>query len=102
MKRQKKYTTREQIIKDIDASIRKRDKLMSKAQAADEAAEFFRVSENDSEYRKFKEESDSMLAKAGRITNTRLKRLGRTLAMFDTEPLSACGLDDKQVTLQSS
>ena len=102
MKRQKKYTTRDQIIKDIDMASAKMRGIRIKAAAFDEASELFRVSENEVEFKRNKEESERLFAKAHRIENTRLRRLIKTLAMFDTAPLGVEGLSDQQVTLQNA
>jgi len=47
------------------------------------------------------DESARLWRKASRIENTRLKRLGATLAMFDTVPLGGDGLDKREVVLQN-
>ena len=102
MKRQKKYTSRDQIISDIDKSTVKMNKLIQQAIAFDEAAELFRVSENEVEFKRNSECADKLFAKAKRIENTRLKRLGKALAMFDTAPFPVSGPDSQQVTLQNA
>ena len=102
MKRQKKYLTRDQIISDIDKSSAKMNRLIKMASAHDDAAELFKVSENEVEYKRNADLADKLFAKAKRIENTRLKRLGKTLAMFDAAPFPVSGLDSQQVTLQNA
>lgn len=100
MKRQRKYTSREMIVRDIDAAHRKMKRLRAAAQDAAETAELAATMGNDVQCRNSRDESDRLWLKSNRIENTRLRKLGATLAMWDTAPLGVEGLSAEQVTLQ--
>jgi len=95
-KRQKKYVTRESILKDIDAAHRKIKKLTSEAADLDLIAEMAKVCGNQAAYEVNAEEAERLWKRAERMENTRLKKLGATLAAFDSVPM----FGDSQVVLQ--
>lgn len=103
MPRQKKYTDRSAIVRDIDAAVRKRNRLRQQSEEHDQSAEFYRQNDNELDFKKEKALADSLLKKAGRLDNTRLKKLSHMLAEFDTIPLgektSTEGLNQQQVVL---
>lgn len=98
-KRQKKYRQRTEILKDIAAAERKHARLLSKAQAALDAEEFYKMTDNTVERTKHREEADKLLGKAKRLHETRMRKLGATLAAFDTKPLQVDGLNVEQAVL---
>jgi len=75
----RRYTDRNQIIKDIDSTHRKIARLTAIV-----------AKQGD------KDEEEMAIAKIKRLRETRLVRLGKTLAMFDTMPL----IGDNEVILQ--
>lgn len=95
---QKIYRTRESIVKDIDAEIRRMKRLREKALDCDEAAGVLLTLVNSVQYNKEKDAADKLWAQAGRIETTRLKKLGATLAMWDTMPFAET--PEEQVVLQ--
>lgn len=99
-KRKKRYTSREMILKDIEAARRKRNRLITKSDYHTSLAELasgVHKTEHESE-------RDRLNKMIDRLDKTRLPRLGKTLAMFDTVPLGASakveGLDQEGVVLQ--
>jgi hypothetical protein len=95
----KKYLTEESILKDIDLAHRKIQKLEKFAQTNLDLEELLRGS-NVSDARKHQEEADGLLGRIKRLRETRLVRLGKTLAMFRTKPLVAmsrwcCSTNDR-------
>jgi hypothetical protein len=86
MKRQKKWKSREEIEKAIDAAYRKIARFKKVAQTAIDAEELFRGCDLVSE-RKAKEEADKYLGKISRLERTRLPKLQRLLSDFLTIPL---------------
>jgi hypothetical protein len=100
-KRQKKYLSREMIIKDIDAAIRRRDRLNRQAECDDAEANLLALAEeaeNVEEIRKLREGAEEKRGKAVRINETRLQKLKQTLSAFQSEPLPGF---DHQVVLQA-
>lgn len=98
-KRQKIYRSREQILKDIDAAHRKIKRLEIRAQTEINAEKECLRQENN-QYVGHRHEADRLLGKISRLRNTRLKKLGATLAEFDTTPLQVEGLNVEQSVLQ--
>lgn len=96
MKNQKKYLTRDQILKDIAKAHKKIVKLKAEAAQLDAAAEFQKLAGNQGAYEAAANDAESLWKKAERCENTRLKKLGATLAAFDTKPM----FGDEQVVLQ--
>ena len=92
----KKYLTEASIIKDIDKAHAKIKKLSMQAQTALDTEELLRGG-NVSACRKAQEQADLLLGKIKRLKETRLVRLGKTLAMFKTKPL----VGDDTVVLQT-
>lgn len=99
MPKPKRYTSREMVLKDIDKAHRKIKRLKAQTQTILDAVEFLNV-EDAVERKNLNESADELLAKISRIENTRLVKLGKTLAMFDTIPLGAEGLNQQDVCLQ--
>lgn len=102
MKRQKKYTSEKMVLKDIDASIRKRNRLLKQAEEIDAYVELIAMvdnPENVQEIREKKEEAKEKRAKATRINETRLQKLKQTLSAFKSEQLPGM-FPDNQVVLQ--
>lgn len=98
-KRQKKYTSREQVIKDIDKALRKFDRLLSRARAQEELMWLLKDAANV-EYKKHADTLEALLEKAERLKKTRLEKLKRVLAAIDTAPLGIAGAEARQVTLE--
>jgi hypothetical protein len=107
MKRQKKYTSEEMILKDIDRAKKKQLALRIKSDALDSAAEFYRTLDTDEsrvDYKKNRNEAIFLFNKAARL-ETRLIKLGRVLSEFRTIPLgerlNVAGLTDNRAVLQN-
>lgn len=100
MKRQKKYTSREMVIKDIDAAHRKIKRLRKQADERLAESDLFEVIGNQIAAKAAREESDKLWEQSNRVENKRLKKLGATLAAFDTAPLGIEGLNQEQVVLE--
>lgn len=100
-KRKKIYATREAILKDIDAARRKMKRLRKQSLEHDGESKIWFSMGNEVNANNEMDESARLWRKASRIENTRLKRLGATLAMFDTVPLGGDGLDKREVVLQN-
>lgn len=96
MKRQRKYTTRAMILKDIDAARRKITRLRHASQDHREQSELLATMDNRVRSGIERELAEKLWQQADRMENKRMKKLGATLAMFDTRPL----IGDEQVTLQ--
>jgi hypothetical protein len=96
MKRQRKYTSREMILKDIDAARRKITRLRHTSQDHREQADLLVTMDNIVRSRLERELAEKLWQQADRMENKRIRKLGATLAMFDTKPL----IGDEQVTLQ--
>lgn len=99
MKRQKKYLTREMILKDIDRAQKKRDMARKTAASFADAAKSwaaFNTAASDEKAAEAKEQSERWWGIAERVENTRLVKLKRTLAAFDTQPM----FGDEQTVLQ--
>lgn len=87
MKRQKQYTSREMIEKDIDLAYKKHKAILAQAEScAASMNSALRLGATES-FRQFRNEYERLNAKANRIQNTRLKRLQNTLAAFLTKPM---------------
>lgn len=99
-KRQKKYTTREMILKDIDKARKKYDKIMRQAGGEEDAMYLYKESDNP-DWKKHADKLDELLAKAERLKNTRLKRLQSTLAQFDTKELGIPGHETLPAVLEN-
>ena len=107
MKRQKKYTSEEMILRDIDKAKKKQEKLRFTASTLDSSAEFYRTLDTDEgavDYKKTKSEADILFKKASRL-ETRLSKLKRVLSDFRTIPLGekagVSGLSESQAVLQN-
>lgn len=88
-KRNKKlYATREAILKDIESARKKMERIRAKSVEHDEEAKAWYALGHQVNGDNEKDEAARLWRKASRIENTRLKRLGSTLAIFDTIPLS--------------
>lgn len=85
----KKYTSREQIIKDIDSAHKKITKAKKVAQEHLDQEEFLTGGSELQELRKHREAADFQFRKIKRLENRRLPMLGRKLAEWDTIPLVA-------------
>ena len=95
----KRYTSEAMVLADIDKVHKQIDKLKKKAQQELDSEELYKGTDNLSELRKHREEADRLLGKIDRLKNTRLKRLGKTLAEFRTLALPVEGLDRSDVVL---
>lgn len=84
----KKYTSREQIIKDIDKALAKVTKAKAVAQEHLDQESFLIGTTNLSELRAHREAADFQLRKIKRLENVRLKMLKEKLSEFDTAPLA--------------
>lgn len=100
MKRQKKYTKREQVMKDIESALRKLGKLQAESYAQDNAADLL-FSVGDADAQKHRDLATGLRKKADRLKNTRLQKLKRALAAIDTKPLGLPGAENPQVTLEN-
>lgn len=107
MKAQKKYVTREMILKDIDRALKKREGFKRQAKIQDDAAKAYSmlatecawesVEKNRIASESARDEANRLWDSAKRIDQTRLPKLQRTLAAFDTQPM----FGDEQVVLQT-
>jgi hypothetical protein len=102
MKRQKKWKSREEIEKAIDAAHRKITRFKKVAQTAIDAEELFRGCDVNSA-RLAQEEADKYLGKISRLERTRLPKLQRLLSDFLTiqlgEKNGVEGLNETAVVL---
>lgn len=96
---QKKYTSREMILRDIAAAERKHKRLLAAAQIELDAEKFYEGTENIVDKKNHRDEADRLLGKAKRLKETRLRKLGLSFAAFDTQPLPVAGLDLEQTVL---
>ncbi len=81
----KRYTSREQIIRDIDSALKKVRLAKVKAQECLDQEELLNGSvENLSELREHREKADFQFRKIRRLENVRLPALKEKLAEFDT------------------
>lgn len=87
----KLYTSREQIIKDIDGALKKVARAKTTAQEHLDAEELLTGSSNVTELRKERELADKQFRKVKRLETVRLPKLKSKLAEWDTVPLN--GLD---------
>jgi len=100
MKRQKRYTTREAILKDIDRALRRHARIIARAAAQEAKRDLLKdAAPNDPEWRGVDEFVADLLAKAQRLKDTRLRKLQNVLAAYDTELLKIEG-NVKQVVLE--
>lgn len=83
----KKYTHRDQILKDIDRSHTKIKKLEALAQAELDAESLYEGTADLVRKNKHHDEADKWLARVKYQKERRLKALGEKLAEFDTMPL---------------
>lgn len=95
----KRYQTREQILRDINAAHRKIKRLEKKAESELALEKTFKDSGTFGPGTKHRDLANKFLGQIKRLKETRLVRLGKTLAMFDTEPMP--GVTDRSVVLQS-
>lgn len=99
MKKQKKYVTRDMILGDIEKSNRKMERLRKEAAVQDDLANGYKLlgtAESREKFADIKEWAERLWKQAERIETTRLAKLKRTLAAFDTQPM----FGDSQVVLQ--
>jgi len=80
----KKYTHRDQIIKDIDSALRKIEKAKKVAQGYLDEEELLLGTDNVSEYRQARENADKQFRKIKRLETLRLPKLKEKLAEMDT------------------
>lgn len=103
MKRQKKYHTEDDVLKDITKCERKIVRLGRKAQDELNLEEMEKGCDLRLD-REHGELADRLLGKIKRLRETRIVRLGRTLAEMRTIPLGAtngvAGLMETQTVLQ--
>lgn len=99
---QKKYRTREMVIKDIDAARKKMANLRSEASECEEAASAFKRFGLLVEHDREKDLADALWRKAERLEKFRLKKLQNTLAAFDTVALDLGGDTVTNVVLQKA
>ena len=97
MKRQKKYTSEEMIVRDIEAVHRKVRRLEEKVANLRADAELNLAVGAAEKARQSREAADKAIDQIHRLEHTRLKRLQDTLAAFQTIPLIP---GESQVTLQ--
>jgi len=83
----KHYTSREAILKDIDAAHRKIVKAKKVAQEHLDAEELLGGTGEIKELREHREAADKQFRKIKRLETVRLKQLGEKLAEFDTMSL---------------
>lgn len=98
----KRYTSEDQIIKDIDRAKKRVARLLRRADKEDaEADEMVKLDDpcNSEKIVTLREFAKDDRDKAERITNTRLVRLQNTLAAFRTEMLPGV-VNDPTVILQ--
>lgn len=88
----KKYTSREQIVKDIDVARKKITKAKLVAQEHLDQEELLTGGSNLIELRKHREAADFQFRKIKRLEDRRLPQLGRKLAEWDTLELSTTGI----------
>lgn len=101
MKRQKRYTSRDPIQKDIASARRRMGRLFAHAAALDSEANLLRDAENASEkIKNLRNEADRLRAQAGRLESTRIPKLIQALQEMDTVPLILNGLEQRQVVLK--
>lgn len=87
-------------MKDIEKAHKKILKFKREAQTCLDAEEMLAGSDNVNTLREVREQADDLLGKVRRLENTRLVKLGKTLAMFDTMPIPVEGLNQPDVILQ--
>lgn len=100
-KRQKKYTSREMILKDIDRAHSRRRKLEQAAASAEEAMLEARAMKLFSAAKSLQRDVDLIHKRIASITNCRLVKLKSVLAAFDTMLLPMEGNTEAQVVLEN-
>jgi len=83
----KRYTSRESILKDIDAAHRKTAKAKKVAQEHLDSDELLSGTDNASELRECRDAADKQFRKIKRLETVRLPKLDEKLAEFDTIPI---------------
>jgi len=99
-KKQKHYTDRQMIIKDIDAAHRRITRLLKSAEVADAQADLFRDSEEAHQIEQLRDHAESCRAKVKRLEKTRLPKSQRVLAAFDSKPLGLPGHEAPAAVLE--
>lgn len=89
----KRYRDRDSILKDIDASVRKANRLKSKVDQLLGDIELLDPEFHFVQIKNLNEEIDDLEAARTRILTTRLKRLQNTLAVFDTPTFDGTARD---------
>lgn len=97
----KRYTTREQIVKDIDRALAKVQKSLEQAREHLDAEELLTGGDNVTALREEREKADKLFRRIKRLQERRLPALKSKLAEFDTISLLP---DDKspETNLESS
>ena len=88
------------ILKDIDKAQKKHAKIMQLAEGEEAAMILLKECENI-DWKKHADNLDDLLAKAERLKKTRLARLQRTLAQFDTKELGIPGHEKLPAVLEN-
>jgi hypothetical protein len=83
----KRYTHRDEILKDIDSAHRKLAKAKTVAQEHLDAEAFLVGTTDLTGLRFHREAADKQFRKIKRLENVRLKKLGEKLAEMDTVPM---------------
>lgn len=99
---QKKYRTREMVLKDIDVARKKMEKTRKDAGEKEAEAELHKVLCNATQYVVAQNEADALWRKAERLEKFRLKKLQNTLAAFDTIALDLGAATVTNVVLQKA
>jgi len=87
------------VLKDIDRALRKFDRILSQARAEEELMWLLKDVGNI-EHKQHADNLEELLEKVERLKKTRLEKLKRVLAAFDTIPLGIAGAETRQVTLE--
>lgn len=87
------------VVKDIDRALAKHHKIMDEASAEEVLMNMLKDS-GDIGWKTHAEIMDYLLAKAQRLKDTRLTRLKRTLAQFDTAALGLSGHEQLPAVLE--
>lgn len=99
-KHQKKYKTRESILRDIEIATQEMWRLRKDAALQDDASKAFAqlgTPLSGEQATQARDAANKLWDAAKRIEQTRLLKLKHTLAAFDTKPM---GFADDQVVLQ--
>ena len=100
MKRQKKYLSRAEIIKDIDRALKRHSNLIGAAYKCEIEMLKCRELGNNVAEKIYREKANELLGKAERLKFTRLKKLQNALAAFDTVPLGIESAKARQIVLE--